>query len=117
MIIDENTSDGFHTFKELYEFRMLYHAHCIREWSRAGKYDTHKSRKHSNGEECFGGGWFVVVAKLPSGQISNHYEAQHWGLFECDERVVAAEYDGHTPDDVVDRLRSELCLPPKTEGE
>jgi len=33
-----------------------------------------------HGEYCFGGGWFLVVAVLPTGQISNHYELKHWDL-------------------------------------
>jgi hypothetical protein len=67
--IDENTSDGYHTFKELYEFRLLYNASLFNEWALSNKYDVHKSKKHSDGLECFGGGWFIVMAELPTGQI------------------------------------------------
>ncbi|SCF79133.1 hypothetical protein GA0115255_106492 [Streptomyces sp. Ncost-T6T-2b] len=28
-------SDGFHSFDELYEFRLLYHAHAVRAWQAA----------------------------------------------------------------------------------
>jgi len=97
-------SDGYHTFSELYEFRKVLNALLFNEWARQGKYDVHKSWKHSDGEPCFGGGWFIVVAAPPSGQISFHYEDKDWGMFECPIKEKANEYDGHTPQDVLERL-------------
>ena len=70
-----DTSDGYHTFNELYDYRRVYNAALFNEWASQGKYDVHKSWKHSDGKDCFGGGWFIVVAELPTGQASNHYEA------------------------------------------
>lgn len=105
---DENTSvsDGYHTIDELYEFRKVYNAVLFNEWARNGKYDVHKSLKHNDGEDCFGGGWFIVVATLPSGQISNHYKIEDWGLFDVISHTTAKhEFDGHTPQDVLDRLK------------
>ena len=104
MKITENTSDGYHTFKELYEFRKVYNAVLFNEWFNQGKYSVHKSMKHSDGEKCFGGGWFIVVATLPTGDISNHYENKDWNLFNCEVRPRAKEWDGHTSQDVVNRL-------------
>lgn len=103
-MIDENTSDGYHTFKELYQYRMLYNALLFNEWWQQNKYDVHKSWKHSDGELAFGGGWFVVVAQTPVGQVTNHYEEQHWDKFNVSEREVAAEWDGHTPQEAAKRL-------------
>lgn len=101
----EEVSDGYHTFKELYEFRKVYNAVLFNEWAKQGKYEVHKSKKHNDGEECFGGGWFIVVAILPDGQISNHYEMKDWDLFKCDEIERAIyKFDGHTPQDVLNRL-------------
>lgn len=99
--ITEDTSDGYHTFKELYEFRKLYNAGFFNALSDA---HVHKSKRHHDGEECFGGGWFIVIATLPTGQISNHYEMKDWGLFHCEERERADKWDGHTTKDVVERL-------------
>ena len=105
--IDENTSDGYHTFKELYEFRKVYNAALFNEWAKSGNYFVHKSWKHHDGELCFGGGWFIVVAVLPSGQISNHYEDKDWDLFKIPETPTAMfEFDGHTPQDVLNRLQN-----------
>lgn len=102
-------SDGAHTFNELYEFRKLYNAALFNEWAKAGKYDVHKSLRHNEGEECFGGGWFIVVAMLPTGQISNHYKIEDWDLFDIPEHNVAKHpYDGHTAHDVTVRLKQLL---------
>lgn len=107
-VINENTSDGYHTFKELYEFRLLYNAALFNEWAKQGMYEVHKSTKHSDGEDCFGGGWFIVVATLPNGDISNHYEMKDWDLFQCEVKETAKEWDGHTSQDVARRLREHL---------
>jgi hypothetical protein len=108
IVTDENTSDGYHTFKELYEFRMLYHACFVN--SLNGKYDVHKSIRHSDGELCFGGGWFTVVCELPTGQISNHYKLEYWEFFNIPSKPVANKYDGHTSKDVIERLEKFLLL-------
>jgi hypothetical protein len=108
--INEDTSDGYHTFKELYEFRKAYNVALFNQWSSilvdfTLKYDVHKSWKHHDGELCFGGGWFIVVAVLPTGQISNHYPASDWDFFKIPEVEKAKyEFDGHTGQDVIDRL-------------
>ena len=102
--IDENTSDGYHTFKELYQYRMVYNFTLFNFWSKLGMYDLHKSWRHSDGELAFGGGWFIVVAELPTGQISNHYEAEWWDMFDVTPKIKANEYDGHTPEEALRRL-------------
>jgi hypothetical protein len=110
-------SDGYHTFQELYEFRKAYNAALFNEWGKKGllphpdgnyypKYRVHKSWRHHDGELCFGGGWFIVVAQLPTGQISNHYEAKDWDLFKIPETPKALfPFNGHTPQDVLTRLK------------
>jgi len=122
-----NYSDGHHTFNELYEFRKTYNALLFNEWAKPymermdaiergaivqanlvlPKHDVHKSWKHNDGELCFGGGWFIVIAVLPTGQISNHYEAKDWDLFKVPKVEKAKyEFDGHTANDVLERLKS-----------
>jgi hypothetical protein len=106
-VVDGNTSDGYHTFNELYDFRMSYNAALFNEWAESGKHFVHKSRRHHDGELCFGGGYFVVVAVLPEGQISNHYKAKYWNLFNVVSVEKALfEFDGHTGTDVLSRLKS-----------
>lgn len=123
---DEEISDGWHSFKELYEFRKMYNAALFNEWANykylagkmidselqlvpeIGKYNVHKSWKHHDGEWCFGEEkkWFIVVAQLPTGQISNHYKAKDWDLFKIPETEKALfPFDDHTPQDVLNRLK------------
>lgn len=100
-------SDGYHTFNELYEYRMLYNAALFNEFAKQGLYDVHKSRKHSDGEYPFGdSNWFIVMAELPTGQISNHYEMKDWDKFQIPEKPLANKWDEHSPRDVADRLTS-----------
>lgn len=106
-----NVSDGYHTFAELYEFRMLYNAlafNCL--YNADFGVEVYKSKKHFDGEECFGGGWFIVVAILKNGkQISNHYRNEYWDLFKIPSYEKSKyEFDGHTSQDVIERLREFL---------
>ena len=87
---------------------MLYNAALFNEWDRYGLYDVHKSKRHSSGELCFGGEYFIVVAQLPTGQISNHYTLEHWPLFRVPDRLQARTYDGHTPEQAANRLEEFL---------
>ena len=105
--VDGSTSDGYHTFDELYEYRMLYNAHAAIGWHNAG-IPVVKSWRHADAEECFGGGWFIVTATLPTGQVSNHYEAKDWNLFHVPEVDLPPEWDGQTPSDAADRLQAYL---------
>lgn len=119
--VDTNlVSDSYHTFGELYEARKCLNAALFNEWalhmwdfsvvpgviSNSRKHDVHKSWRHHDGELCFTGGWFIVVAVLPTGQISYHYEAKDWDLFRIPEVEKAKyEFDGHTSEDVLKRLK------------
>lgn len=101
------TSDGYHTFNELYSYREAYNAALFNEWASQKKYKVHKSWHHSDEphEPIFGGGWFIVMAELPTGQISNHYQAEYWDDFKIPETPVAHAWDGHTPQQALERLR------------
>jgi len=70
---------------------------------------VHKSIRHHDGEYCFksSGAWFIVVAILPAGQISNHYEIKDWNLFKIPAKDKALfEFDGHASADVITRLKA-----------
>lgn len=99
---EEKISDGYHTFDELYYYRLLYNAAFFN--SINGKYNVYKSVRHSDGEFCFGGNWFVVMADLPTGQISNHYKMEYWDLFKIPEQLKANKWDGHSPIEASNRL-------------
>lgn len=97
-------SDGYHTFNDLYYQRcILFAALC-----NTFKNSSWKSKKHSDGEECFGGGWFVVGIDTPEGSYTYHYKNQYWDLFKCKELERAPEWDGHTDKDVGRLLSLEM---------
>lgn len=90
-------SDGFHTFNSLYHQRLILFATLVNAFPHL----AWKSRKHSDGEVPFGGGWFIVGISTPSGQYTYHYEDKDWDIFHCREVETAPEWDGHTDKDVV----------------
>lgn len=101
---DETEADEHHSVQELYDYRMAYNALLFNQWAREGKYDVHKSWRHGDGEKCFGGGWFIVSATTPYGQVTNHYSSEHWHRFHVPIRERATEWDGHTPQQALERL-------------
>jgi hypothetical protein len=104
---DNKISDGWHTFGELYEFRKLYNAALFNAWHDSGKVEVYKSVRHHDGELCFGGKHFIVVAILTKGQISNHYKIDDWDLFDIPSYHSAKHaWDGHSSKDVVNRLKN-----------
>ena len=111
-------SDGYHTFAELYRYRMLYNAlwlNAVHAFNRHDEsmqvdMDIHKSRLHDDGTMPFGDDWFIVVVTLPTGQVSNHYRIEDWDKFQIPERERAAEWDGHTPEQAADRMSAYLTL-------
>ena len=101
-------SDGYHTFKQLYYQRMILFATLVKQ----NRDKAWKSFKHSDGELCFGGGWFIVGVDTPQGSYTYHYEKKYWDMFDCKELQCGKEWDGHTEEDVT-RLLS-LEQEPKT---
>lgn len=111
--ITGDTSDGFHTFNELYRHRMLLTAALFNLWQRISYVPVYKSRLHSDGQVPFpdehgNSDWFIVVAELEAGQVSYHYQLEHWDLFEVMEVDRAPEWDGHTAQEAADRLARSL---------
>lgn len=94
-------SDGYHTFNELYYQRMMLFATIVNMFPEK----SWKTKRHEDGEECFGGGWFLVTIDTPEGAYGYHYEMKYWDKFMCKELRVAKHWDGYTEDDVT-RLMS-----------
>jgi len=105
--------DGHHSFDELYEFRTVYNAGFFNSLPGSGIL-VEKSLRHHDGDYCFnsGGDWFIVIAYLPNGQVSNHYPKKDWDLFKNAKEVDRPSYpfDGHKPSDVLSRIKEfALC--------
>lgn len=109
--IDTNKiSDGYHTFGELYEHRIaLFIALCrIIEKDpqyQNSNYAVWKSKVHSDNTSYEG--WFILGIGVDDGaQISYHLPISKWE--ECPfatELELAPEWDGHTSNDVLERLK------------
>lgn len=97
----EQVSDGYHTFKELYDHRTVLTALALKSMGMK----PWKSLRHHDGSEFTG--YFIVGALLPNiGQVSYHYPLRDWELFEKFPEVdYAPEWDGHSANDVVRRLQ------------
>jgi len=89
-------SDGYHTFNDLYKQRAVLFATIVNQ----NLDKAWKSRKHEDGEPCFGGGWFIVGIDTPVGSYTYHYEDKYWDVYKCVELPVAKHWDGHTDKDV-----------------
>lgn len=106
--VDENTSDGYHTFKELYDHR---HALFIRLARFVAADDQRRypsvwrSRLHSDGTAF--DGWFILgIGANPGEQMTYHLPLSLWGETEFAEtRPRAPEFDGHTSAEVLQRIR------------
>ncbi len=101
-------SDGYHTFDELYEHRItLYMLLCKSAFHYMGSSTpVWISKKHSDGSEW--GGWFLLGIYIEKGkQITYHLPISKWE--ECKEFSIikeqAPEFDGHTSEDVLKRLK------------
>ena len=98
--------DGYHTFGELYDHRiMLYIALCkIRSFYW---HDVWLSLNHSNGTAIFG--WFILgISKEAGKQITYHIPEKYLGKLAGNPNIEildqAPEYDGHTSSEVLERL-------------
>ena len=90
-------SDGYHTFNELYEHRHALFGAFIQlngGW---------KSKLHSDGTMYEG--WFIAGTEINGKQISYHLPIRLWDDFPAIEKENTSVWDGHTPEDVVNRLK------------
>jgi|SRR5882724_7131704 len=90
------TSDGYHTFNELYEHRhALFSVICA-------TFGGWKATLHEDGTMF--DGWFIAGVQTPLGQATSHLPLSWWEHFKCDVRVHAPKWDGHTAADVPKRI-------------
>lgn len=93
------TSDGYHTFDELYHHRAVLFSVIVatfpgRSW---------KSFHHHDGTMY--DGMFIVGIDTPAGPATYHYDVEpYWDMFPCEVLDRAPEWDGHTPDDAIERI-------------
>ena len=97
--ITGDTSDGYHTFNELYHHRaVLFSVICNDRPEVAWK-----SKRHHDGTMY--DGMFIVGIDTPEGQATYHYDIDpYWDMFHVKELELAPEWDGHTPGEAIRRI-------------
>lgn len=97
--INGDTSDGYHTFNELYHHRAVLFSVIVKAFSDK----AWKSLRHHDGTMY--DGMFIVGIDTPDGQATYHYDIDpYWDMFECRELERAPEWDGHTPAQAIERI-------------
>lgn len=116
------TSDGYHSFDDLYRHRCLLFCALIKLSRACGSKfpEKHflgldisfpwKSRKHHDGTSW--NGWFIAGIELNGLPITYHLPESMWDLCPALELNAAPKWDGHTSGDVCDRIEEwlKLCL-------
>lgn len=97
--ITGETSDGYHTFNELYHHRaVLFSVICNSRPDIAWK-----AKRHHDGTMY--NGMFIVGINTPDGQATYHYDVEpYWEMFRVPELLQAPEWDGHTPAQAIERI-------------
>lgn len=95
-------SDGYHTFGELYEHRIILFLVLCKYLKKEGHH-IWKSRFHSDGTHIQG--WFIMgIGSLPLGQITYHLPIDKWDIADAEDLDVAPKWDGHNSNDALHRL-------------
>ena len=94
----KDTSDGHHTFAELYEHRYSLFG------ALAKMYGGWKSKQHSDGTMFDGN--FVAGVELPTGVILYHLPERLYDSFPAREIPRAPAWDGLGPEETVKRLQA-----------
>lgn len=106
--VDTNLiSDGYHTFGELYEHRIINYLALCRVLRMSSEFDNTpvwRSKVHSDGSVW--DGWFLLgIGKEFGKQITYHLPEKYWDKCSWAETLdMAPEFDGHTSEDVLQRL-------------
>ncbi len=98
-------SDGFHTFDELYEHRIVLFIALCKQYRKHNYSSIWKSMNHSDGSSYEG--WFIMGINQEEGkQISYHLPIKLWSICESIAETLdkAPKWDGHTSNDVLQRL-------------
>jgi len=112
----KDISDGYHTFEELYEFRAMLTISLFKKICWRINFKDYpggepekmvwRSKLHSD-STMFDGMFIFGYGKEPGKQITFHYHLDKWD--DCDFAETldkAPEWDGHTPADVLERLKA-----------
>lgn len=96
-------SDGYHTFNELYHHRNLLFINLM----ISNPFVSWRAKIHHDGSMFDDS--FIAGINLSAGDITYHLPLDMWSLlgdrFDIATLDKAPEWDGHSPDDVLKRLK------------
>ena len=98
--------DGYHTFTELYEHRITLWIALCRQLVKNNFFNP-VWRSEVNGDGTKWDGWFILGFVDDNGkQITYHLPIEKWNETSFAETIdKAPDFDGHTSDDVLERLK------------
>jgi len=92
-ILNGDISDGYHTFDELYEHRCLLFINFALSDVKTAFWRPHHD------------GWPLIGIETGYGQITYHVPEKYLPLFKDKIQQGGPDWDGHTSDDVLERLK------------
>lgn len=109
---DVVVSDGYHTMDDLYDHRIRLYIQLCKTLTRTDPKmlelddkEVWRSKSHADGTMFEG--WFIMgIGKAPGHQITYHLPMGYWNeCFFAQDLEKAPEWDGHTPGEVLQRLK------------
>ncbi len=104
-----DTSDGYHTFDELYEHRSVLFVALCNAYSGI----SWKANYHADGTMY--DNYFIAGIRTPKGCATYHLHESYWFDLDVEEFENAPEWDGHTSEDVLKRIKE--LQPPATSAD
>lgn len=97
----KHIGDGAHTFKDLYQHRDLLFVALMKIYPER----SWRSKHHDDGSSR--DGWFICGMRAPYGDLTYHMPDSMWDLLNgIEEKKAAPPWDGHTPGEVLRRLKN-----------
>lgn len=89
----QDESDGYHTFRELYDHRCLLWINLCLTFPSLSFWRHHYD------------GWPLLGMETPAGQITYHVKEEFLPMFKNKIKQGGPDWDGHTSNDVIERLK------------
>ena len=103
IISSKDISDGHHTFREIYEERVVLFCVICNIFPEL----SWKSKKHFDEEnDPMYEGDFIAGINTPKGTATYHIKLKYWDLFEIPEINRAPKYGNYSSKDVMNRILS-----------
>jgi hypothetical protein len=107
---DMEVADSYHSMEDLYSHRMTLFIVLCKFFAALNHFGSFKDvwRSKVNGDGSVWEGWFILgINKEEGKQITYHIPIDRWDETNFAETLEKApDWDGHTPNDVINRLKN-----------